>query len=112
MFKGLGDMAGLMKQAHEMQSKMAEAQEKLEDVTVEGSAGAGLVSVIVNAKGRVERLNIDASLLTPDDKDALEDLILAAIQDGQTKATAAAGDEMSKLTEGLNLPAGFKLPFS
>lgn len=111
MFKGLGDMAGLMKQAQEMQSKMSEAQAKLEELTVTGEAGAGLVEVTVTAKGNVTGLKIDPTILTGDDKEVVEDLIVAAIKDGQLKAQAKAQEEMGKVTEGLNLPPGMNLPF-
>jgi DNA-binding YbaB/EbfC family protein len=114
MIKGLGqigDMAKLMKQAQEMQEKMADAQARLDEVEVTGEAGAGMVKATVNAKGKVRSLSIDPSLFTPDDREVVEDLIVAAIQDAQARAGDAAQAEMSKITEGLNLPAGMKLPF-
>ena len=111
MLKGLGDMGKLMKQAKEMQSKMEEAQAKLDQIVVEGEAGAGLVKVTANAKGVLTGLTIDPSLFNPDDKEVVEDLILAAIKDAQTKATERSQEEMKKLTEGLGLPADMKLPF-
>lgn len=111
MFKGLGDMAGLMKQAQEMQTKMAEAQEKIADIEAEGEAGAGLVTCRVNGKGEVKALNIDPSIFSPDDKEVVEDLIIAALKDGKEKADAKSKAEMGKMTEGLNLPPGMKLPF-
>ena len=111
MFKGLGDMGKLMKQAQEMQSKMADAQARLEDVMVTGEAGAGMVTATANAKGTLTGLTIDATLFNPDDKEVVEDLILAAIKDAQAKASDAAQAEMGKITEGLNLPPGMKLPF-
>jgi len=111
MFKGLGDMGKLMQQAQEMQSKMAEAQAKLEDITVEGESGAGLVKATASAKGQVVGLTIDPSLFKPEDKEVVEDLIVAAIKDAQEKAQAAAAEEMGKVTEGLPLPPGMKLPF-
>ncbi len=114
MVKGLGnlgDMAKIMKQAQEMQSKMADAQAKLDDVTVEGEAGAGMVKVVVSAKGSVKAIDIDPALFVADDKEVVEDLIVAAIKDGQAKASEAAQAEMSKVTQGLNLPDGMKLPF-
>ncbi|MEL7215907.1 MAG: YbaB/EbfC family nucleoid-associated protein [Pseudomonadota bacterium] len=103
---GLGDMAKLMKQAQEMQSKMADAQAKLDEVTVEGSAGAGLVKATASAKGELTGLSIDPSLFEPDQREIVEDLILAAIKDAQTKATEAAQAEMAKVTEGMGLPPG------
>jgi hypothetical protein len=114
MIKGLGqigDMAKLMKQAQEMQEKMADAQARLDEVEVTGEAGAGMVKATVNAKGKVRALSIDPSLFTPDDREVVEDLIVAAIQDAQARAGDAAQAEMAKITEGLNLPAGMKLPF-
>lgn len=111
MFKGLGDMGKLMKQAQEMQTKMAEAQAKLDDVEVEGEAGAGMVKAVANAKGTLKRLTIDPSLFNPEDKEVVEDLIVAAIRDAQEKAGEAAQEEMAKVTEGLPLPPGMKLPF-
>ena len=111
MLKGLGDMGKLMKQAQEMQSKMQEAQEKLDDITVTGEAGAGMVTATASAKGAVVSLSIDPSLFNPDDKEVVEDLIVAAIKDAQAKASEAAQAEMGKVTEGLPLPPGMKLPF-
>ena len=111
MFKGLGDMGKLMKQAQEMQTKMADAQAALEDVIVTGEAGAGMVTATANAKGTLTGLTIDATLFNPADKEVVEDLILAAIKDAQAKASDAAQAEMGKITEGLNLPPGMKLPF-
>lgn len=103
---GLGDMTKLMKQAQEMQSKMADAQAKLDEVTVKGSAGAGLVKATASAKGELTGLSIDPSLFEPEQREIVEDLILAAIKDAQTKATEAAQAEMAKVTEGMGLPPG------
>jgi nucleoid-associated protein EbfC len=114
MLKGLGqlgDMAKIMKQAQEMQSKMAEAQNRLDDIEVVGEGGAGMVRVTASAKGVVKALSIDPSLFQPAEREVVEDLIVAAIQDAQLRAQDAAQKEMGKLTEGLNLPAGMKLPF-
>ncbi len=114
MIKGLGqigDMAKLMKQAQEMQEKMAGAQARLDEVEVTGEAGAGMVKATVTAKGKVKALSVDPSLFNPDDREVVEDLIVAAIQDAQARAGEAAQAEMAKITEGLNLPAGMKLPF-
>ena len=108
---GLGDMAKLMKQAQEMQSKMAEAQDALAEITVTGEAGAGLVKATATAKGELTALSIDPSILSPDDKEVAEDLILAAIKDAQQRASARAQEEMGKVTEGMGLPPGMKLPF-
>lgn len=114
MFKGLGqlgDMAKLMKQAQEIQTRMAEAQERLAEIEVEGQAGAGLVRATVTAKGVLKRLSIDPSLFRPDDREVVEDLIVAAIAEAQAKGQDTAQAEMAKLTEGLPLPPGMKLPF-
>ena len=104
-------MAKLMKQAQEMQTKMAEAQEALDAITVEGEAGAGMVRATSTAKGELVGLSIDPSIFNAEDKEVVEDLILAAIKDAQAKAGERAKDEMGKVTEGLGLPAGMKLPF-
>lgn len=114
MFKGLGglgDMAGMIKKAQEMQGKMAEMQEEMHNIMVEGEAGAGLVKATCTAKGELKALDIDPSIFNGDDKEVVEDLILAAIKDAQGKASERAQDEMGKLTEGMGLPAGMKLPF-
>ncbi|MEM7473302.1 MAG: YbaB/EbfC family nucleoid-associated protein [Pseudomonadota bacterium] len=108
---GLGDMAGMMKKAQEMQTKMAEMQEGLENMTVTGESGAGLVKATSTAKGVITALDIDPSIFHPDEKEVVEDLILAAIKDAQTRAQDKAAEEMGKLTEGMGLPAGMKLPF-
>lgn len=114
MLKGLGqlgDMAGMMKKAQEMQSKMAQLQEDLATATVTGESGAGLVKATSTAKGELTALDIDPSIFNSDDKEVVEDLILAAIKDAQQKASEKSNEEMSKLTEGLGLPADMKLPF-
>lgn len=114
MLKGLGqlgDMAKIMKQAQEMQSRMADVQSRLDQIEVEGEAGAGLVKVSANAKGEVRRLTIDPSLFVPEEREVVEDLIVAAVQDAMARAGAAAQAEMGKVTEGMDLPAGMKLPF-
>ncbi|PKP84285.1 MAG: 30S ribosomal protein S21 [Alphaproteobacteria bacterium HGW-Alphaproteobacteria-2] len=114
MFKGLGqmgDMAKMMKAAQEMQKKMAEAQERLDAIEVTGEAGAGLVRVTASAKGDLRGLEIDPSIFSAEDKEVAEDLILAAIKDAQARAAARAQEEMGRITEGLGLPPGMKLPF-
>ena len=114
MLKGLGalgDMAGMMKKAQEMQGKMAQMQEDLQNLMVTGESGAGLVKATCTAKGELKSLDIDPSIFNSDDKEVVEDLILAAIKDAQTKAAERAQEEMAKLTEGLGLPPGMKLPF-
>ena len=114
MFKGLGnlgDMAGMMAKAKEMQTQMADLQENLNNISVVGESGAGLVKATATAKGELTALDIDPSIFQPDEKEVVEDLILAAIKDAQAKASARSQSEMGKITEGLGLPADFKLPF-
>lgn len=114
MFKGLGglgDMAKMMKSAQEMQAKMAQLQDDLEHITVVGESGAGLVKATATAKGDLTGLDIDPSIFVASEKEMVEDLILAAVKDAQGKAQQRAQSEMAKLTEGLGLPADFKLPF-
>ena len=114
MFKGLGglgDMAKMMKAAQEMQGKMAQLQEEMDLITVEGQSGAGMVRATATAKGELTGLSIDPSIFNADDKEVVEDLILAAIKDAQQKASERAAQEMTKMSEGLGLPPGMKLPF-
>ncbi len=114
MLKGLGamgDMAKMMKTAQEMQSKMADLQEDMKNMTVTGESGAGLVKATCTAKGELKALDIDPTIFNPDEKEVVEDLILAAIKDAQQKAVDKAQAEMGKLTEGLGLPKDMKLPF-
>jgi len=108
---GLGDMAKMMKQAQDMQGKMAQMQDDLEGVMVTGESGAGLVKATATAKGELKGLDIDPSIFNGDDKEVVEDLILAAIKDAQSKASDRAQAEMAKVTEGMGLPEGMKLPF-
>ena len=108
---GLGDMAKVMKAAQEMQGKMAQLQDDMERITVEGQSGAGLVRATATAKGELTGLAIDPSIFRAEDKDVVEDLILAAVKDAQAKAAERASAEMAKLTEGLGLPPGMKFPF-
>ena len=108
---GLGDMAKMMKQAQEVQAKMAQVQDDLDNMTVEGESGAGLVKATATAKGELKGLDIDPSIFNGDDKEVVEDLILAAIKDAQSKASERSQQEMAKITEGLGLPPGVNLPF-
>jgi DNA-binding YbaB/EbfC family protein len=108
---GLGDMAGMMRKAQEMQTKMTEMQENLHSIIVTGESGAGLVKATSTAKGELTALDIDPSIFNSDDKEVVEDLILAAIKDAQAKAQERSNEELAKLTEGLGLPPGMKLPF-
>ena len=114
MFKGLGglgDMGKMMKAAQEMQTKMAEMQESLDLISVTGDSGAGLVKATATAKGELTALDIDPSIFNADEKEVVEDLILAAIKDAQIKAQERSQQEMAKLTEDLGLPADMKMPF-
>ncbi len=114
MFKGLGqmgDMAKMMKAAQEMQQKMASLQDDMHSLMVTGESGAGLVKATCTAKGELKSLDIDPSIFNADEKEVVEDLILAAIKDAQAKATEKAQEEMGKLTEGMGLPKDMKLPF-
>ena len=105
------NIVNMMKQAQELQKKMSEAQEKLKSIEVEGSSGGGVVKVIVNAKGDIKKIDIDKSLLNPNEKEITEDLVLAAINDAKNRAENVAAEEMKNLTGGISLPPGFKLPF-
>jgi DNA-binding YbaB/EbfC family protein len=105
------NLAGLMKQAQQMQSKMEEMQSKLESLEVEGVSGAGLVAVTLNGKGDLRRVKIDPKLADPADIEMLEDLIVAAHRDAKTKVEVMSQAEMQKVTGGLQLPPGMKLPF-
>ncbi|MGV3653219.1 MAG: YbaB/EbfC family nucleoid-associated protein [Noviherbaspirillum sp.] len=103
-------LAGLMKQAQQMQENMKKMQEQLATIEVEGQSGAGLVKVTMTCKYDVRRVQIDPSLLG-DDKDMLEDLVAAAVNDAVRKAEATAQEKMSGVTAGMPLPPGFKMPF-
>jgi DNA-binding YbaB/EbfC family protein len=101
----------LMKAAQNVQDQLSKAQDTLDQVEVEGAAGGGLVKVKATAKGRVTGIDIDDSLLVPSEKQMLEDLIAAAFNDARAKADVVSQQEMGKMTQGLPLPPGFKLPF-
>ena len=106
--KNLGQM---MKQAQQMQAKMAELQETLAEAETTGTAGGGMVQVTMNGKGELRAVKIDPGLLTPDDVEVLEDLIVAAANDAKAKVETQVAEEMQKLTGGIALPPGMKLPF-
>lgn len=106
--KNLGQM---MKQAQQMQQRMQEMQQSLEDETAEGSAGGGMVKVTLNGKGVMTKVTIDPQLSTPEEREVLEDLIVAAHNDAKTKIEALIQEKMSEITGGLNLPGGMQLPF-
>lgn len=105
------NLGNLMKQAQQMQAKMADMQAKMGEMEVEGASGGGMVKVVVTGKGEARRIKIDPSLVAPDDVEMLEDLIVAAFNDARGKADSMMQSEMSKLTAGLPLPPGMKLPF-
>lgn len=108
-------MEELLKAAQEaaqnVQSQMNDAQVKLDGIEVEGVSGGGLVKIRATAKGRILGVSIDDSLIVPSDKQMLEDLITAAFNDARTKADSVSNEEMAKLSQGLPLPPGFKMPF-
>ena len=105
------NLAGLMKQAQQMQSKMSEMQAKLEALEIEGVAGAGMVTIVMTGKGDLKRMKIDPKLADPAEMEMMEDLIVAAHADARRKLEAVTSDEMQKATGALNLPGGLKLPF-
>ncbi|HWI14540.1 MAG TPA: YbaB/EbfC family nucleoid-associated protein [Burkholderiales bacterium] len=103
-------LAGLMKQAQQMQDNMKKMQEQLANVEVEGQAGAGMVKVVMTCRHDVKRVSIDPSVLA-DDKDMLEDLIAAAVNDAVRRVESTVQEKMAGVTAGMPLPPGFKLPF-
>ncbi len=105
------NLAGLMKQAQQMQTKMQEMQARLENTEVEGSAGAGMISLTLNGKGELRRVSIDPKLADPAEMEMLQDLIVAAHADAKRKLEQTTAEEMQRVTGGMNLPAGLKLPF-
>ncbi len=105
-----GGLGNLMKQAQAMQENLQKAQEELASMEVSGESGGGLVKVVMTGKHEVRRISIDDSLLA-DDKDMLEDLVAAAVNDAVHKVESTTQERMSGLTAGMNLPAGFKMPF-
>ena len=111
------NLANMMKHAQQMQSRMAEMQAKLEAATMEGQAGAGMVKITLSGKGDLKRVNIDPSLMVAEDREVLEDLLLAAHADAKQKVEAMMAEEMQKATAGMNIPGGLgglgglKLPF-
>ena len=105
------NIGNMMKQAQQLQKKMAEAQEKLNAIEVEGSSGGGMVKVIATAKGNIKRIMIDDSLMSKEEKEMTEDLIVAAINDAKQKGEEASQEEMKSVTGGIPLPPGMKMPF-
>jgi DNA-binding YbaB/EbfC family protein len=105
------DLGQMMKQVQEMQARMGEAQSRLEEMTVTGRAGGDLVSVTLNGKGAMTGLTIDESLMKPEEREIVEDLIVAAHTDARAKVEQMVADQMKEVTGGLPLPPGMKLPF-
>ena len=106
--KNLGNM---LKEAQKLQSRMAEMQTRLAETELTGTAGGGMVAVTLNGKGEMRRIKIDPALVDPNEVEILEDLIIAASNDAKARIETYVQEEMSKLTGGLNLPPGLKLPF-
>ncbi len=106
----MNSLDDILKMAQNVQAQMSEAQANLDNIEVEGAAGGGLVKIRASAKGRIIAVNIDDSLIVPADKQMLEDLVAAAFNDARAKADTVAGEEMGKMTQGIPLPPGFKLP--
>ena len=105
------NIGNMMKQAQELQKKMAEVQKELNSLEVEGISGGGLVKVIATAKGDIKRITLDDSLMKPEEKEITEDLIVAAINDAKQKGETKAQEKMKDITGGLPIPPGMKLPF-
>lgn len=106
-----GDLGKMMKQAQELQARMAAAQEEIQAIEVTGTSGAGLVTVTVGGKGDLKSVRIDPTLMNPDETDILEDLLVAAHADAKGKLDGAIAERMQAVTGGLQLPPGLKLPF-
>ena len=105
-----GQLAGLMKQAQEMQENLKKAQEQIASMEIEGQSGAGMVKVIMTGRHDIKRVSIDSSLMS-DDKEMLEDLVAAAVNDAVRKVESTTQEKMSGVTSGLPLPPGMKFPF-
>ena len=107
----MNDMSQIMKQAKAMQEKMAEMQKKLEEAEIEGTSGGGAVKVIMSGKHDLKKIDIDSTLMKEDEKEVLEDLIIAAVNDANTKISEHMNNELGSLSGGMGLPPGMKLPF-
>lgn len=105
------NLGAMMKQAQEMQTKMQEMQTRMESLEVDGASGGGMVTATLTGKGEMRRLSIDPSLIDPDDKEVLEDLIVAAVNDAKAKADTRMREETEQMMGGLKLPPGMQLPF-
>jgi len=106
-----GNMGEMMKKVQKMQAQMEESQKKLESIDVEGASGGGLIKITANGKGSIKKVKVDPTLLDPQEVEVLEDLLVAALLDTQAKVEEKAAEEMGKVTGGLKLPGGMKLPF-
>ena len=107
----MNNISNLMKQAKEMQDKMQELQKKVEQTEVEGTAGGGMIKITINGKHIATKVEIDPSLINVEEKDVLEDLFVAAINDATKKVSENMNNELGSMSGGLNLPPGMKLPF-
>ena len=107
----MNNMSQIMKQAKAMQEKMAEMQKKIEETEIEGSSGGGAVKIVMNGKHEVKNLFIDPSIVNSDEKEVLEDLIIAALNDENTKIAESTNDQLGSISGGMGLPPGLKLPF-
>jgi len=107
----MNNMSQIMKQAKAMQEKMAEMQKKIEETEIEGSSGGGAVKIVMNGKHEVENLFIDPSIVTSDEKEVLEDLIIAALNDVNKKIAENTNNQLGSISGGMGLPPGLKLPF-
>ena len=107
----MNNMSQIMKQAKAMQEKMAEMQKKIEETEIEGSSGGGAVKIVMNGKHEVKNLFIDPSIINSDEKEVLEDLIIAALNDVNKKIAENTNDQLGSISGGMGLPPGLKLPF-
>ena len=107
----MNNMSQIMKQAKAMQEKMAEMQKKIEQTEVEGTSGGGAVKVLINGKHEVKKINIDKSLIDPNECEVLEDLIIAALNDANKKIVENTNNQLGSISSGMGLPPGMKLPF-
>ena len=107
----MNNFKDMMKKAQEMQKKMQEIQDSLSNLEVEGTSGGGIVKIIMNCKNEVKKIDIDPSIIKNDEKEVMEDLIIAALNDAKSKAEEKSQEEMKKLSGGLGLPPGMKMPF-
>jgi len=105
------NLTEMLKKAQEMQAKMGDVQAELDDLIIEGTAGAGMVKVTLNGKGDMKSVKLDPSLFTAEDKDVVEDLIVAAHAQAKSKVADVSAEQIKNLTGGLELPPGFKMPF-